>query len=322
MRAIVQDSYGTADVLRPAELDVPTPGPRDVLIEVRAAGLDRGTWHLMTGTPHLVRLAGPRRPRNRVPGLDVAGVVAAIGAEVTRFAVGDEVFGAARGSFAEFALAREDKLARKPAGVSMVEAGTLAVSGVTAVQAVDEAGRVQAGQRVLVTGASGGVGMYAVQLAASRGAIVTGVCSTAKAEAVAARGASRVLDYRTEDPLADADAYDVIIDIAGGAPVGRLRRALAPRGTLVLVGNEQSGSLTGGMGRMVGATLLSPLVRQRVVMLVSVVTDTRLTALAQLVDDGAITPAVDQVLPLESAADAMRLLESGVVRGKNALVVS
>ena len=136
MRAIVQDSYGTADVLHPAELDVPTPGPRDVLIQVRAAGLDKGTWHLMTGTPHLVRLAGPRRPRNRVPGLDVAGVVAAVGADVTQFAVGDEVFGAARGSFAEFALAREDKLARKPAGISMIEAGALAVSGVTAVQAV------------------------------------------------------------------------------------------------------------------------------------------------------------------------------------------
>ena len=240
----------------------------EVLVRVHAAGLDRGTWHLMAGQPYLIRLMGYglRAPKNRVPGLDVAGTVVAIGADVTRFAVGDEVFGVSRGSFAEYACAREDKLARKPANLTFDQAAVVAISGLTALQGLCDVGRLEAGQRVLIIGASGGVGTFAVQIAKAFGAEVTGVCSTAKLDLVRSLGADHVIDY-TQDDFSDApERYDLILDIGGNSSLSRLRRALTPSGTLVIVGGENGGRWTGGFGRQLRAVALSPFVRQRLVM--------------------------------------------------------
>src|SRR4051794_910203 len=217
MRAIVQDRYGTFDVLTPAAIARPEPGEHEVLLRVRAAGLDRGTWHLMTGQPYLMRVIGfgLRRPKNRVPGLDVAGTVEAVGPSVTRFAVGDEVYGVARGSYAEYATAHEDKLARKPANLSFEQAAVVPVSGLIAQRGLVDVGRLQPGQSVLITGASGGVGSYAVQFAKALGAEVTAVSSTSKADLVRSLGADHVVDYTREDFAAAGRRYDLILDIAG-----------------------------------------------------------------------------------------------------------
>src|SRR5690349_25038222 len=240
MQAITQNRYGIVpeDVMRLDQVARPGIGDDEVLIQVRAAAVDRGTWHLMAGQPYLMRLLGFgfRGPRNRVPGLDVAGTVVAVGSAVTRFAAGDEVFGIARGSFAEYAAARESTLARKPAVLSFEQAAAVAVSGLTALQGLRDAGRVKPGQKVLVIGASGGVGSYAVQLAKYFGAEVTGVCSTAKTEMVRAIGADHVIDYHKQDFADGRERYDLILDIGGKTPLSRLRQALTPRGTLVIAG--------------------------------------------------------------------------------------
>jgi NADPH:quinone reductase-like Zn-dependent oxidoreductase len=318
MRAIVQDRYGDAACWRLGEQPRPEPGPDEALVEVRAAGLDRGTWHLMTGLPYLTRLGfGLRRPRTAVPGLDVAGVVAAVGSSVTGLAPGDEVFGVAKGSFAQYAVAEQGKLAYKPASLVFPEAAVVPVSGITALEAVR--GRVEGGDRVLVLGASGGVGTYAVQLAAARGATVTGVCSAGKADLVRSIGAERVLDYRGE--VFTGERYDVIIDAGGRNPLRRLRRALATTGTFVIVGGEGGGRWTGGFGRGLRAAALSPLVRQRLVMLVAGERAADLVELARLIDDGAVTPVLDRTYPLAEAAEAMRRLESGLVQGKVAITM-
>jgi NADPH:quinone reductase-like Zn-dependent oxidoreductase len=231
MRAIVQDTYGTADTWRLTDIDRPEIAEGEVLVQVRAAGLDRGTWHLMTGLPYLGRLAlGFRKPKQPVPGIDLAGTVVAVGSSVTRFAVGDEVFGIGRGSYAEYAAAREDKLAGKPTSLTFEQAAGVPVSGLTAIQALRDAGRVVAGQRVLVIGASGGVGTCAVQLAKSFGAEVTGVCSTAKTDLVLALGADHVLDYTRDDFADSAERYDLILDIGGDSSLSQLRRALTREG--------------------------------------------------------------------------------------------
>ncbi len=239
MRAIVQDVYGSADRLRLAEIDKPVIAAGEVLVRVRAAGVDRGTCHLMRGEPYLMRILGFgfRGPKNRVPGLDVAGTVAAVGAGVTRFQAGDEVFGISRGSFAEYAAAREDKLVRKPASLSFEQAAVVAVSGLAAIKGL-RAGRIAAGQKVLIIGASGGVGTYAVQLAKAFGATVTGVASTAKADLVRSIGADEVIDYTREDFADGRQHYDLILDIGGNSRLSRLRRALTPKGTLVIAGGE------------------------------------------------------------------------------------
>ena len=268
MRAIVQDGYGSASVLRLARIAQPSIGGTEVLLRVHAAGLDRGTWHLMVGRPYLLRLAvGIRRPRNPVPGLDVAGTVVAAGPDVTRFSIGDEVFGFSRGSFAEYAVAREDKLAAKLASVSFGQAAVLPVSGVTALQALTDAGHVTAGQKVLITGASGGVGSYAVQLAMALGAEVTGVCSAAKLDLVRKLSASHVIDYSHDDFADGSHRYDLIIDIAGNPSLSRLRRALTPAGTAVITGGEDGGNWT-SMDRQLRALALSPFLRQRLTMVV------------------------------------------------------
>ncbi|WP_234412428.1 NAD(P)-dependent alcohol dehydrogenase [Nocardioides sediminis] len=321
MRAITQDRYGGSDVLRLAR--VPRPVVRDgqVLLRVHAAGLDRGTEHLMTGRPYAVRLAsGVRRPRNPVPGRDAAGTVVEVGSGVTRFSPGDEVFGVAPGSFAEYALADADKLAHKPVGTSFAEAAVVPVSAGTALQALTGAGKVQPGQSVLVTGASGGVGSYAVQLAVDLGAEVTGVCSGAKRDHVRALGAHHVLDRRYDDWADGSRRYDLVLDVAGNPSLGRLRRALTPRGTAVFVGGEGAGVVT-GMSRQLRGALLSPFVGQRLVLLVARERGADYERLGELVAAGRLVPSLDRTFPMERAVDAVRLLEDGTVRGKVAVTM-
>ncbi len=321
MRAVVQDRYGTVDEWRLDRVAVPRPGAGEVLVAVDAAGLDRGTWHVMTGRPYLARLAlGVRRPRTRVPGLDLAGTVAAVGPGVTRFAVGDPVLGIGRGSFAEYAVAREDKLSHRPAGLAAEDAAVVPVSGLTALQALDAAD-ARPGSRVLVLGASGGVGSWTVQLAVDAGAEVTGVCSGAKAGFVESLGATRVLDHARTDIGAETEAYDAVVDIGGHRPLSVLRGAVKPGGTVVIVGSETGGRWTGGLGRSVRAAMLSPFVSGRMVMLVAKEHHDGVDRIVERIAAGTVRAPLDRTFPLERAAEAMRLLESGQVRGKVAVVI-
>ena len=323
MRAAVHRAYGGPEVVGLAEVPRPTaPGPGEVLVEVRAAGLDRGTWHVMTGTPYAIRLAGfgVRAPKRPVLGLDLAGVVLAVGDGVTRVRPGDEVFGIGKGSFAEVAVARADKLALKPSGLSFEQAAVLGVSGLTALRGMIEVGRVQAGQEVLVTGASGGVGTYAVQMGVAAGATVTGVASTAKLDLVRSLGATHVIDYTAEDPLDGSRRYDLVLDLAGSASVSRLRRVLTPHGTLVLGGGENGNRWFGPMGRQLSAALLTPFVRQRLRSFIARERYPGLEQLAAMVEAGDLVTALDRAYPLEQAGDAMRHLVDGRVRGKIAIV--
>ena len=322
MRAVVQDGYGGVEVLRTDARPVPRVVRDDeVLVRVRAAGLDRGTWHLMTGTPYAVRLVtGLRRPRQPVLGLDLAGTVTAVGAAVTRFAPGDEVYGLGSGTFAEYAVAREAKLAPRPTTLTAEQAATVPVSAITALQAVTDIADVRAGQRVLVTGASGGVGSYAVQIAVAAGAEVTGVCSAAKADLVRSLGATRVLDYARDDVADGTTRYDVVIDIAGNAPLAGLRRALTPTGTAVLVGGEDAGRII-GMGRQLRALVVSLFTRQRLTMRVPRESASDLARLSALIESGQVTPSVGATYPLDEAPEAMRDLVAGRVRGKVAIAV-
>jgi NADPH:quinone reductase-like Zn-dependent oxidoreductase len=322
MQAIVQDSYGSADVLRTTQIERPEIADDEVLVRVHAAGLDRGTWHVMTGTPYLMRIMGFgfRGPKNRVPGVDVAGTVAGVGSAVTRFGVGDEVFGMSRGSFAEYAAVREDKLAHKPANASFEQAATVGISGGTALQALT-AGRVAAGQRVLIIGASGGVGSYAVQLAKAAGAEVTGVCSTQKTDLVIGLGADHVVDYTRDDFADGVHHYDLIIDIAGNSPLSRLRRALTPTGTAVIVGGESKGNITGGLGRQLRGLILTPFIGQRLTGLASKERATDSEVLAQHISAGTVTPSIDRTYPLDQVPTAMRHLEGGTVKGKIVITI-
>ncbi|MFD6225724.1 NAD(P)-dependent alcohol dehydrogenase [Streptomyces sp. NPDC060232] len=321
MKAIVQDRYGPPDVLRLDEVDRPVPGRGEVLVRVHAAAVDQGVWHLLTGLPYALRpVFGLRAPRVRTPGMDLAGRVEAVGPDVTRVRPGDEVYGSCQGSFAEYACAKEDALAPKPTGLGFEEAATVPVSAVTALKALRDAGRVRAGQRVLVLGASGGVGTYAVQLAKAFGAHVTGVCSAAKTDLVRAIGADEVVDYTREDPVDGSRRYDLILDIAGNRPLSRLRRALTARGTLVIVGGEGGGRWLGGNERQLGALLLSPFVGGRLRSLAVMEqhhSDLRL--LTELIEAGSVTPVVDRTYPLAEVPDAIRRLRSGQVRGKIAI---
>ncbi len=319
MQAVIQRAYGSSDVFGFDEVAVPSPGEREVLVQVHAAGLDRGTWHIMTGEPLVARLAlGLRRPKQPVPGLDLSGEVVATGPGVTGFAVGDEVFGIGQGSYAGYAVAGVDKLARKPATLSFVEAAAVPVSGLTAIQAVLDAGQLQAGQRVLILGASGGVGSFATQIAHSTGAHVTAVASTAKLDLVRSLGADVVLDYTHDDVLA-GEPYDLIVDIGGHRSLGSLRRALTRNGTLVIVGAEGGGKVL-GIGRQVRAVALSPFVSQTLKMLISSENASDLDRLANLIEDGQLAPVVERTWPLAEVADAMRHLEAGRARGKLVLL--
>ena len=322
MQAIVQYRYGTRaeEVLRLEQAAVPAVAADEVLVQVHAAGVDRGTWHLMAGQPYLMRLLGfgLRGPKDRVPGLDVAGTVAAAGADVTGFRAGEEVFGIARGSFAEYAAARADKLARKPAGLSFEQAAALAVSGLAALQGL-RAGRLRAGQKVLVIGASGGVGGYAVQLAKAFGAEVTGVCRTGKTDLVRSIGADHVIDYTRDDFADGRHRYDLILDTGGNSRLARLRRALTPTGTLVIAGGE--GGKWTGVGWQLRALMLSPFVRHRLTTYLSKHRQADLDTLRQLTETGQLIPVIGQAYPLAGAPQAIRDLHAGHARGKIALTI-
>jgi len=323
MQAVVQDAYGSADVLHLATVPRPAPGKDDVLVRVHAAGLHIGDWHLMTGQPYLMRIMGfgLRAPKARVRGTDVAGTVVAVGAQVTGVQIGDEVFGSCDGSYAAYATARLSTLADKPANLSFEQAAAVPTSAVTALTAVRDAGRVAAGQRVLVIGASGGVGLFAVQIAKAFGAEVTGVCSTSKVELVRSAGADQVLDYTQVGLGSNDHPYDVILDMGGNRSLSQLRRHLAPRGTLVLVGGEGGGRWIGGaMGRSLRALVLSPFVSQQLRMVVSTVKRPDLQAVSELIQAGKVTPLIDRTYPLQDVPDAIRRLHNGEAQGKLVIV--
>lgn len=323
MRAVVQDTYGGADTLRVERIARPAVGPDEVLVRVHAAGLDRGTWHLMTGKPYLMRVAGMgfRGPKVRVPGRDLSGTVASVGDAVTGFTVGEEVYGVGRGSFAEYAVARADKLARKPVNLTFEQAAVVPISAATALQALTDHGRVEPGQHVLVIGASGGVGSYAVQLATALGAQVTGVASTDKLDLVRSLGADHVIDYTREDFAGIGERFDLILDIGGNPSLSRLRRALTPTGTAVIVGGEHGGNLTGGMNRTLRALALSRFVGQRFANFINKERASDLDRLTGFIEAGQVIPSIDRTCPLERVPEAMRHLEAGLVRGKVAITV-
>jgi NADPH:quinone reductase-like Zn-dependent oxidoreductase len=319
MRAVVRLRYGGVRVIEIEQILRTRIRPDEVLLRVHAAGLDRGAWHVMTGRPYLLRLVfGLLRPRDRGLGREVAGTVCEVGADVTRFTVGDEVFGIGRATFAEYAAAKEGSLAHKPAEATFDEAAVVAVSALTALQGLRDAGQLLPGQHVLVLGASGGVGSFAVQVAKAYGAEVTGVCSTAKMDFVRSLGADHVLDYTRSDFTDGSQRYDLILDLGGNPGVLRLARGLTPDGIAVIAGGGQ-GRFTGGTGRLLRALLLTRLTGRRVVSIRCKERSVDLEELARLIADGKLTPALDQVYPLGRVAHAMRDLEAGKVMGKSVI---
>jgi NADPH:quinone reductase-like Zn-dependent oxidoreductase len=316
MKAIVQDRYGDLDVLELRDIDQPVPKDNEVLVQVHAAGLDRGVVHVMSGLPYMIRLVVPtlglRRPKVPVRGMDVAGRVEAVGSNVTRFQLGDEVFGwTDGGSYAEYTCAPEDHLAPKPAALTFEQAAAVPISAFAALQALRDEGQVQPGQRVLVIGAAGGVGSFAVQLAKAFGADVTGVASTAQVDLVRSLGANDVVDYTREDPTDGRRHWDLILDTAGHRSLSQLRRALTPRGTLVIVGSEVRGRWLGGFDRNLRAVALSRLVGQRLRMLGSKPRQEDLQTLRELIEAGKLTPVIDRTYPLREVPQAIRYLVEG-----------
>jgi len=321
MKAIVQDRYGEAEVLRLEDVPMPTIGDGDVLVRVRAAGLERGVWHLMAGRPYAVRLAfGLSSPKVRIRGVDFAGTVEAVGKLVTRFQVGDEVFGAARGAFAEFVVAKESQIVTRPEAVSVEEAAALAVSGCTALQALRRSG-VKAGQKVLVIGASGGSGAMAVQLAVAMGMVVTGVCSGSKAEFVRGLGAERVIDYRHEGCETWGRGYDAILDLAGSRPLSVLRRMLKEDGTIVIIGAENGGDWIGSFTRGLTGLAMGPFWRQKVVSLLAVVGGEDLSEVAKRVCGENWRRVVGHRYALADAVKAVQDMQDGLLTGKAVIVV-
>ncbi len=324
MKAIVQDVYGSKDVLQLRELDKPIAGEGEVLVRVHAAGLDRGVWHMMTGLPYLIRILGFgfRGPKIPVPGMDVSGEVESVGSGVTRFKVGDEVFGTCEGSFAEFVCTKEEKLALKPESSSFEEAAALPVSALTALHGLRDCAQLEAGQKILIIGAGGGVGTYAVELAKHYGAIVTGVCGPSKQELVRSVGADHVIDYTKDDFTELDERYDQIFDIAGNRPLSKLRRALAPRGTLVIVGGEEGDRWLGGTHRQIGALLLSPFVKHNLRSFISEENQADLQVVKELAEAGALKPVIGKTYPLEQAAVALEDIEAGHATGKSVILVA
>jgi NADPH:quinone reductase-like Zn-dependent oxidoreductase len=325
MKAIVQDRYGGPEVLEFRDIDQPVPADNEVLVQVHEDGLHRGDWHVMTGLPYMIRLVVPSlglgKPKVPVLGMDVAGRVEAVGARVTRFQPGDEVFGWCDGSLAEYACAGEDHFAAKPAGLSFEEAAVVPISGFAALQGVRDVGEVQPGQQVLVIGAAGAVGWFAVQLAKAFGARVTGVASTNQVELVRSVGADEVIDYTRQDVTDGTRQWEVIIDTGGRRTLSQLRRALTANGTLVIVGGEGGGRWMGGFLRNLRAPVVSRFVGQRLRMLVSKERQEDLEVLRELVEAGKLRPLIGRTYPLGEAPEAMRALEAGNTRGKIVITV-
>ena len=319
MQAIVQDRYGSPDVLKTQDLPKPDIGDTEVLVRVHAASIHVGDWILMTGSPFVMRLAtGLRRPKTRIPGTDIAGTVEAVGRAVTALRPGDEVFGWCAGAFAEYARASEDQLAKKPVNLSFEQAAAVGVSASTALQLLRDNGKVQSGQKVLINGASGGVGTFAVQIAKALGAEVTGVTSTKNIEMVRSIGADRVIDYTREDFTAGAERYDLILDNVGNHSMARTRRALTPDGTLISNGGGHS---DGKLGRTVRAMLVSMFVRQQAAPTVKTQNHDDLVALKGLVEAGKVTPVIDRTYPLAQTPQAIGHVAGGHARGTVVLTV-
>lgn len=324
MTAIVQARYGDnpAEVLSPGQMPVPQPRPGQVLVRVAAAGVDRGVWHLTTGRPYAARLgSGIAKPKHPVPGLDFAGTVAAVGEGVTGYAVGDAVFGSGTGAYAGYATAPVSRIFHRPQHLSPVEAAALPVSGCTALQAVRDHARVTAGSRVLIIGASGGVGSFAVQLAAAAGAEVTAVARGANREFVLGLGARDVIDHTREEIDARGGGYDAIIDIAGNRPLRLLRSVLAEQGRLVIVGGENGGPLLAGLDRQLRGSLLTPFVSQHLGGMFGRTTSSDLAALADAAGNGTVRPAVSKTYALADAGKALADLADGRIRGKAVITV-
>jgi NADPH:quinone reductase-like Zn-dependent oxidoreductase len=324
MKAITQDRYGEADVLEFGDVLEPVVREHDVLIRVRAAGAGPDVWHIMAGKPYMARpMLGWARPKIRIRGWDVAGTVETVGSAVTEFGPGDEVMGTAeRGSFAELTVAPADKLVRKPERLSFEQAAAVPVSGTTAIQAVRDKAHVQPGQSVLVIGAGGGVGTFTVQIAKAMGATVTGVASTSKLDLVRSIGADDVIDYTREDFTDGSRTWDVIVDTAGRRPLRELRRALTPKGTLVVVGGDGGGRWTGGFFRgMLRGPIVSIFIGQTLGGINAKVTKQDLLTLSELIEAGSLTPVVDRTFDLVEAADAVRYLAEGHAAGKIVVTV-
>jgi NADPH:quinone reductase-like Zn-dependent oxidoreductase len=335
MKAIVQNRYGSADVLELREIDEPTAGDDQLLVRVRAASVHADVWHVMTGTPYVLRTmgAGLRRPKNLVPGTDLAGVVESVGRNVTRFQPGDEVFGQSLvanlwrhgGAFAEYAAVPEARFERKPAGLTFEQAAAVPTSGSLAVQGVRDEGRVQPDQTVLINGAGGAVGTFAVQLAKAYGAHVIGVDAAGKLDMLRSIGADRVVDYTQEDFTRSGERYDVVLDIASSKTWPDIRRALTPEGTFVLIGHDQYGAAGhrwfGSLGRFAKLLLISPFVHQLHPFRGAKDPGDRLVVVKGLIEAGKVTPVIDRTFPLARVPDAMRYLESGQARGKVVITV-
>jgi NADPH:quinone reductase-like Zn-dependent oxidoreductase len=303
--------------LKFGDIEKPEVGDDEVLVRVRAAGVDRGVWHFMTGLAYPMRLIyGLRNPKNPVPGMDVAGIVEAVGKNVTRFEPEDEVFGIGKGTLAEYARAPENKLVAKPANLTFEQAAVVSISGLAALQAVRDEAKIRPGQKVLIIGAAGGVGTYAVQIAKEFGAEVTAVCSTTKTDLARSIGADHVIDYTREEFADGARHWDVILDIAGNRSLSHLRRALTPQGTLVIVGGEEGGKWLGGLGRPIGASLLSLFVSQRLRMQLPRERLEDIQTLKELAEAGKIAPVIERTYALNEAPEAIRHLEEARARGK------
>jgi NADPH:quinone reductase-like Zn-dependent oxidoreductase len=322
MKAITQDRYGSAAVLEAQEIETPQIGADEVLLRVRAAGVNPADWAVMNGLPYIARpVYGLPRPKTRVRGTDVAGVVEAVGSGVTRFLPGDEVFGSSNGSYAELAAAAEDAVALKPANLTFEQAASVPMAGLVALQAVRDHGNVRAGQKVMINGASGGIGTFAVQIAKSLGAEVTGVCSTRNMELVRSIGADHVVDYTWEDFTRSEQRYDFILDNVSNHSLSELRRALTPTGTLVPNGGRFDNRWFASGGRVVSAHVLKRFVSHRLrPFLVSFNLDD-LVALKELIEAGKVTPVIDRTYPLSETARAMSHVGEGHARGKVAITV-
>jgi NADPH:quinone reductase-like Zn-dependent oxidoreductase len=318
MKAAVYYGYGSPDVLQVGEIEKPTPADDEVLIKVRAAAANPADWRLMRGIPYILRVLfrvpKPSHTRPGRPGIDVAGQVEAVGKNVTRFKPGDEVFGACRGAFAEYACAPESKLATKPPNVTFEQAASVAVAALTALQGLRDKGHLQRGQKVLINGASGGVGTFAVQIAKAFGADVTGVCSTRNVAMVRSIGADQVIDYTQEDFTTSGQRYHLILDNVGNHRLSACRRILDPKGTFVIAGGPKNGAVV--LMRALRALAVSRFVSQTMLFFIARINATDLTAVAELMTAGKVTPVIDRCYSLSEVPEAMRYLEEGHAQGK------
>jgi len=320
MKAIVYCDYGTADVLRLEEIETPTPGEHQMLVKVRAASVNPLDWHYLRGTPYMMRLgAGLRKPAYTQLGVDFSGVVTEVGPGVTGYKVGDEIFGGRNGALSEYVLVRDDRaIAAKPANITFEQAAGVPIAALTALQGLRDRGKIQPGQKVLINGASGGVGTFAVQIAKALGAHVTGVCSGRNAEMVLALGADEVVDYTKDDFTRRDVKYDVILDNVGNRTVGDLRRVLAPEGKFILIGGggPDKGNWIGPMVLPIKTLLMGPFVSQEMGMMIAALNPADLQTLGEMMQSGKVTPVIDRTYPLSEAPDAIRYLETGRARGK------